>query len=386
MLNVKAMLNTAKYFCIGHKTELLTAGKIVCDVATVGFTIYGTVKAQPIVARSKEQLKNVKDCLEEGVTVNPETDELIEYTKKDAQEDKLKIGFQTAGKVLLCYLPAIGTFSVGEALLLKNVKGLVGSLALMTTKFEDKCDEFDNYRDRVVEDAGAAKDYEYLTGEKVTKKKIAAEEGSTEKVDVLTVDHMLPFDDGTAFDRFHGYGCRGWILNGSMQANLATLYSMQGEVNDILELEKVMTFKDLCKHMGWTYSSEELEELAKHYNTTVSHFLNNWGWNILPGMSRPGGDFIDFGIFDRDDSDCLILKDGTVTHWNSETKEIDGFRITFKACPPRALDMASVYKTIDDRKHRGLYSDIKTTGQTMTWYNEAKDYNGDNHEPLFPGK
>lgn len=350
------LFNTARIACMNHKDEILTGVSITSYAAATGLTAREAVRAIPDVKEFRENFNTIKECRQRGWTLD-ENGAKVEYTKSEAAHDVFVCYCQTGGKMIRRFALPVGLFGLGAGLQIKvfgNQNKKIGDALVKASIAEST---LATYRQNVIDMDGELKDAEYMSGHKFEEGTISIEKDpETGDTIISSAFDDIPFQpDSTPLDRDWGEGCFGWYMNDTedLNVNINTLYNFQAEFGDILENTGVVTVKDIYDKLNLPYSREDLSEDEKK---NLSKLLNNYGWTNIPGMDRPGGEFIDFGVIEYDEETglprkkkgCIILKD-------INTKRTAGIRLSFSACPPKPL-YGAAFENIDKKYKRGMRS------------------------------
>jgi hypothetical protein len=257
-----------------NSPAILVGTGIVGGLAGTVLACIATVKAKPVIDDAKKELEDIQNTTK--------NDEL--YTESDAKKDRYKLYFNTAGKLVKIYAPAvlieagsIGCILGGTGILNKRNASLGMALAASTTTFKE-------YRERLIEkfgDEGEEIDKELRYGVKKieVKEKIVDENGKEKTVKTIknvvdgNVDHSN--DYCRVFDWTNPY----W--QDDLDYVMMFLRAQQSYLNDKLRVDGHLFLNDVLKTLGFP-------------TTRVGQEV---GW--IYDSSRDDSDgFVDFGIYE----------------------------------------------------------------------------------------
>ena len=243
-----------------HSPELLMAAGIVSGVAATVFACKATIKAQDILAETKDQVEAVHTVMEDE-TIDEET-----YSQEDSKKDLAVIYVQTGIKLAKVYAPAIalGALAVTSILASNNIMrkrnvALAAAYTVVDNAFKD-------YRKGVVERYGEEVDYQirhHLKAVEVTE--TVTDEKGKEKKTKKTV--YVPSENGvtSGFARIFDAGNSGWENDPAM--NLAYLKAQEAFCNKKLQTQGYLFLNDVyrllgyredvvSRNVGWIYDEE----------------------------------------------------------------------------------------------------------------------------------
>ena len=306
--NLKSIARVAKVGLVKHAPEILMGTGTVAFVATVITASRSTIKAQDILADCKEKLDDIKEIQELQISCNGEVEniqELAEYDEKQAKKDRITAYVQMAIKLAKEY-------AIPFALALVTVFSFFGAFGIMkkryatlATAYSALSESFRRYRERVIQDKGADKDLEYLTGGKVKELTETDKDGKKVKRKVLT----LP--DGTElspyafkFAKYKENGELNYQWQDDFSLNRAYILGQQDYLNDQLYMRCVFDDKHRVMKRGWVFLNE-IRDLLGEDPTSTGAVVGN-----LFGNGEPGRDgFIDFRLVESRDEDgtCFYI-------------------------------------------------------------------------------
>lgn len=183
-MNLKSLLNSAKFKLEKYSPELLLGAGIIGGVAAAVMACKATTKVEQILEKTNEKLEKVKE-LEGDIEKAREAG----YTSEDAKKDTTIIYFQTGVEFIKLYGPSIllGTTSIAcilasHGIMKKRNAALAAAYAAVDQSFKD-------YRQRVVEKFGKDVDHELKHGIKAeTIEETVTDEKGKEKTVKKTIN------------------------------------------------------------------------------------------------------------------------------------------------------------------------------------------------------
>lgn len=240
-----------------HSPEILIVVGVVGTVASAVIACKATTKVNKIIDDAKDNIDDIHEAIENGVTKAGET-----YAIEDSKKDLVIVYTQTGVKLVKLYAPAVilGTFSIASILASNNILrkrnvALGAAYAAIDKSFKD-------YRGRVIERFGEQVDTELKYGIKAKKfeeVEVDPETGKEKKVKktVMVADPNLQSDYAVYFDN----KSRNYETN--QDYNYMFLKAQQQFANDKLQtrghlfLNEVLDDLDLPRTsagqiVGWT--------------------------------------------------------------------------------------------------------------------------------------
>ena len=240
-----------------HSPEILIVIGVVGTVASAIIACKATTKVNKIIDDAKDDIDNIHEAVENGVTKAGET-----YVIEDSKKDLVIVYTQTGVKLAKLYAPAVilGTLSITSILASNNILrkrnvALGAAYAAIDKSFKD-------YRSRVIERFGEKVDTELKYGIKAKKfeeVEVDSETGKEKKVKktVMVADPNLKSDYAVYFDN------RSRNYETNQDYNYMFLRAQQQFANDKLEtrghlfLNEVLDDLDLPRTsagqiVGWT--------------------------------------------------------------------------------------------------------------------------------------
>lgn len=269
-----------------YSPEILVGAGIIGAVTSTVMACKATTKVSGILEDTKEQVEQVHYALENPDKITEE------YTAEDSKKDLAIIYTQTGLKLAKTYGPAIvvGALSItsilaGHNMLRKRYVATAAAYAMIDKSFKD-------YRGRVIERFGKELDRELRYNIKAQEiEETVVNEDGTESVVKKTVDVIDPnaiSDYAKFFDEF----CTGFNKH-NHEMNLYFLRCQQNYMNDLL------------KSRGHVFLNEVYDALGIQ-RTQAGNIV---GW-IYDEKNPNGDNFIDFGIYDKNNKDARDFVNG----------------------------------------------------------------------------
>lgn len=255
-----------------HSPEIMVIGGVIGVVGSTVLACKATTKLSGILEKSKENVDQIKDYVEENGYSE-------KYSEEDYRKDLTITYTKTAVKVAKIYVPAVilGTLSITSILAGHNItrkRNLALSAAYVAI---DK--SFKEYRARVVERFGEKLDKElrYNIKQGESEEIVRNDEGSEEVVKTAT-EYADP-NTYSEYARFFDDGCLGWTKD--PEANLTFLKQQQNYANDKLKRKGFLFLNDVYGMLG--------------IQPTKAGQIVGW---IYDEKNPIGDNFVDFGIYD----------------------------------------------------------------------------------------
>lgn len=273
-----------------HSPTILTVCGVVAGVAATGFAVRATLHCDEVLERHNEKMHEIAKC-----RMVADQDEDIDYPDHAEKRDKQVVYLQTALDFARLYMPTILLTGLSITCVLSAHNILSKRNAAVVAAFAALSDQFESYREKVVNELGKEKDEEFIrgiseievmddeTGEVVEKKKVQ----STEVSDLdAFFDELSPFWDH---------------MNSEM--NVARLRSTIKWANDQLMIHGHVFVNDIRRQLGLP--------------DTTSGAVMGWTYDELHPDTM-----IDFGVFNGTDDPYDFVRD---IPWDGTT----GIRLTF---------------------------------------------------------
>ena len=293
-MNIKssgtAIANGARAVAFGakkHSPELFTGAAIIFGIGTVTATWIAARKTDKALEESKMIIKTAKKM------------EISEdYTKEDQKHDIL-LGYRKgAVEMVKLYGPAVLMGATSIACLLTSHRilsnrnaGLVAANGILSKEFSD-------YRDKVIEKYGKEEDYKLRFGDKM---QLVEEKTQDEDGKETVVVKEKPKDDyaDITFARCFDELCPAYQKDALY--NLNTIKNLQGQLNDKLKAQRVLTLNEVYEvfgfektqagfYYGWVYDPRD--EFKTYVDFGLPFEDREWMHKMLCEDQR--SDWLDF--------------------------------------------------------------------------------------------
>lgn len=263
-----------------HSPEILVVTGVIGTVASAVMACKATLKVNDVIDEAKETVDKIHECVGQNLhTSNGE-----EYTQEVANKDLAITYVQTGWKLTKLYGPAIllGVASIGcmvgsNQILRKRNIALGAAFKAVDTSFKE-------YRGRLIDRFGKELDRELRFG---TTTKEVEEQVIDENGNETTVTKAVEVVDPNAAHSIYSVvfyeGNTGWTKNAEL--NKVFLIQQQNYANDKLRLNGILTLNEVYDMLG----------VARTAYGQIA------GW-VYTEDSSVGDNFVDFGIFDPDDT------------------------------------------------------------------------------------
>jgi hypothetical protein len=263
-----------------HSPEILVVTGVIGTVASAVMACKATLKVNDVIDEAKETVDKIHEC----VGQNLHTSDGEEYTQEVANKDLAITYVQTGWKLTKLYGPAIllGVASIGcmvgsNQILRKRNIALGAAFKAVDTSFKE-------YRGRLIDRFGKELDRELRFG---TTTKEVEEQVIDENGNETTVTKAVEVVDPNAAHSIYSVvfyeGNTGWTKNAEL--NKVFLIQQQNYANDKLRLNGILTLNEVYDMLG----------VARTAYGQIA------GW-VYTEDSSVGDNFVDFGIFDPDDT------------------------------------------------------------------------------------
>lgn len=263
-----------------HSPEILVVTGVIGTVASAVMACKATLKVNDVIDEAKETVDKIHEC----VGQNLHTSDGEEYTQEVANKDLAITYVQTGWKLTKLYGPAIllGVASIGcmvgsNQILRKRNIALGAAFKAVDTSFKE-------YRGRLIDRFGKELDREFRFGTttKEVEEQVIDENGSETTV-TKAVEVVDPNAAHSIYSVVFYEGNTGWTKNAEL--NKVFLIQQQNYANDKLRLNGILTLNEVYDMLG----------VARTAYGQIA------GW-VYTEDSSVGDNFVDFGIFDPDDT------------------------------------------------------------------------------------
>lgn len=277
-----------------HVPEILTGFGIVGGVASAVLACKATLKVEEVLDEHRGTLDVINNTLG---SVSED-----QYNEKDAQKDKVVTFAKTAGNLVKLYSPAVTLGIASTACVLGGFGILKKRNVAIAAAYSVVKGKFDDYRGRVKEELGEAKDQEFLHGLKSQKITVDEIDEETGKRTRKKKDIHVPDPNGLSkYAKFFDDASPNWVNN--PEANLLFLKAQQNYANDRLHayghvfLNEVYDMLGIPRTsegalVGWVLSEngDNFVDFGFHsiYNTETRDFVNGYTDAVLLDFNVDG--------------------------------------------------------------------------------------------------
>ena len=191
---IKTFGHAAKFVLQKNSPVILMAGGIASCTAGTVLACKATTKAAQII---EEKNKSLEEIEEVSRTAGKDL-----YSEDDAKKDMVIVYTHTAVKFLKLYGPAITLELLGFAMMIGSHRIMAKRNAALAVAFTGLHKTFKKYRDRVIEEFGKDKDYQFLTGQKEEKRDVEYTDKKgkkKKKKEKILTDPDVPFSPYSKF-------------------------------------------------------------------------------------------------------------------------------------------------------------------------------------------
>lgn len=252
-----------------NSPHILFAVGVAGVVGTAVFAARATLKLEPVLENAQKQLNMINQAIE----ASRESGDTVLYTEREHKRNQTIIYTRLVGSMAKLYAPAIGCGVVSVAALTGSHVILSRRTVALTAAYTALERGFNDYRSRVISEFGEDKDRELKHGV-VTKDVIVETDHGHDVVQTKRVDPSTR----SQYARFFDQTCKAW--EPTPEYNLAFLRAQQQYANDMLHMRGHVFLNDVYDSLG--------------INRTKAGAVVGWV------ISKDGDNYIDFGIFDRD--------------------------------------------------------------------------------------
>lgn len=274
MRNVSSTFNKVGIKLKKHSPEILVVAGVVGTVVSTVLACKATTKVGKVMDDTKNDIGEVHNAVEKGVTRAGET-----YSVDDSKKDLTIIYAHTGVKLAKLYAPSVvlGALSITSIVASHNI--LSKRNAALAAFCTAGAKEFKEYRNRVIERFGEEVDKELRYNIKAKKFEEIVKDPETGKEKKVKNTVGIAEPDVNDYARFFDETCDNYEEN--MDYNLMYLRAQQQFANDRLRTDGYLFLSDVYEALGIK-------------RTKMSQTV---GWIYRP--ENPNGDnFVDFGILE----------------------------------------------------------------------------------------
>lgn len=257
MTNLTRTVNRAGLHVKKHSPEILLVTGIVTGGVALVAACKATTKLESVLNETKNNVAQVHECAAAGEIRVKDGDEIVTvpYTEEDSKKDLTIFYAKGVLNIAKLYAPAAALGAISLTCILASHGIIHKRNAALATTVTAIGNEFDEYRNRVVERFGADMDRElkYNIKAKEVEETVVNEDG-TESVVKKTIEVV---EDGhknqSEFARCFCEGCTGWTKD--PEANLMFLRAQQKWANDRLKAVGHLFLNEVYDMLGLPRSS-----------------------------------------------------------------------------------------------------------------------------------
>lgn len=239
-------------------------------LTTVG--VVGVVTSAVLASKATLKLEGIVDAAQDAIASAEELNSTLsadEYSSLDHKKAVTRVYMSSTISIVKLYGPSV-TLGVASIGCLLGAQGIMHkrNVALIAA-YKTVEESFSKYRERVVEELGADKDFDFRNGFRTEKVK-DEETGKTKKLTHIDPNGISPYS------RFFDELCPAWDKTG--EYNLLFVRAQQTMANDILQARGHLFLNEVYDMFDIPHSKE---------GAIVGWVLNGDGDN-----------FVDFGLYD----------------------------------------------------------------------------------------
>ena len=259
-----------------YSPEILTTVGVVGIVVSTVMACKATTKADDVLETAKSDLDKINEV--KDMVANKEKNSLgiISYSETDYRKDLAIVYTKSAVSLIKLYAPAV-TLGVASVLCIYSASHIMRkrNIALMAA-YKAIEQGFANYRNRVIEEFGEKKDYQYRHGIREEEITTIEEDENGKKKKVKNIVEIVDPNSYSQYARWFDEGCSQWKKD--PQYNLLFVKNSQRWANDLLIARGHLFLNEVYDMLGFD-------------RTTAGAVV---GWVV----NGEGDNFVDFGIYD----------------------------------------------------------------------------------------
>lgn len=263
-----------------HSPEALLVVGIIGVVGTAVLASRATLKIDSVLDVAKNKIDRCDQAREAGVTENG-----LPYSEEDYRKDKSIIWVQNALALAKLYSPAIIVGGVTIGCFIGSHKMMSGRVLALGAAYKVLEDQFEKYRNRVVDEYGDETDHDFAHG--VVSRTVEQEQNSEGKI---TRTRTIQEVDGLKCSQYAKYFDESNInWSSSPEYNLNFLRAAQRQANDTLNARGHIFLNEVYDILGLP--------------RTQAGTITGWTLNKNADGDFVGDGYVDFGIYE-------LLNDG----------------------------------------------------------------------------
>lgn len=262
-----------------HSPEVLIAVGIVGLVTSTVMACKATRRVDEILNEADynlEKINDVKEQVESGEI--PQKNGAVVYSDKDYKKDIALVHVKKYADLAKLYAPAVTLGAASIVCILSSHNIMQKRNVALMAAYKAVEQSFYNYRQRVIEEYGEHKDYQYRNGIReieVIEPAYTDAEGKKHKAETKTVEVYDP-NQHSVYAKFFDEASANWHKN--PEYNLVFLKCQQTYANDMLRARGHLFLNEVYDMLG--------------IERTQAGAAVGWV------MSKDGDNFVDFGMYD----------------------------------------------------------------------------------------
>lgn len=263
--------------------EILTGAGVGLEVFAVVSAAKGTKKAQPVLDRHKEVMKNLNENTVGQTVIDENGENAIKPV--NLKKEKSKVYFDTTKQLARIYMPAIASTAASVACFGASLGIMRGRTAALTTAATLAQSNLQKYRERVAAKVGTEEEKNIFYGTKEE-----TDEQGEKKIVVQKEFYDGGEKDYSQYARFFDCGNENW--SDIPEYNLMFLKKCQNWANDKLNAQGHLFLNEVYDYLGIKRSK--------------AGALVGW----LKTKDGSTSNFVDFGLFDGNSTPARMFVNG----------------------------------------------------------------------------
>lgn len=274
---------------VAHAPQILFGTGVATVIGSVGYSIYGGVKAASVLETTSEKVDILHEDFEEK-----------RIDQKEESHELLKVYLGTGIDLMKIFWPTVVLTTVAVGCLTKSHGILTNRNAALVAAYSGLEKTFDLYRKRVYEEPdGEQKDRLYARGtylDRVEVEETNPETGRKKKS--KKVVEVLPWEEYEETPYRRVFDEKSCLWQPSLQMNLVTLKHVQNMLNRKLKDQGYIFLGEVWDELGLSRTTKDIE---------IGKAGAALGWVLEENSERvQTSNYVDFGIFE-------IMPDGEAT-------------------------------------------------------------------------
>ena len=291
-----------------HAPKILLGVSIACGVGATVTACKATLKLPETMQEINEQIDTAK-----SIVVDENDDAANPNAEKEKNRNVVKAYISGGAKLAKLYGPSVGLTVTSVACALAGNRMMnqryAGALAALSSTEK----MFTNYRNRVIEEYGEAKDTQFANGirEVVTEEPVLGKDGTpkTDKNGEVKTTKKTSIEHDSSVNKysrmFDEVSTKEWDPNPDY--NVSNLLGRQQYFNDMLHAHRYLFLNDVYKELGYP----------------ITAYGQDMGWII--DEDTPDA-VVDLGLYDLNPNGTRRIDDVADTHTNACLLTFKGVR------------------------------------------------------------